>query len=138
MMVVCYLFLFSYLELFPLLFCMFEPIPSTEYHGFSSTFPLKIINLINENQNKKTFLKRIDIVNEYPLEKEEVHKKYSEISMDIVYPKVAIGIKLPGFTKDSQLKQKMFKLILDVLLGYSSKGYQELLDKRCIIIFFFK
>ena len=90
----------------------------------------KIINLINENQNKKTFLKRIDIVNEYPLEKEEVHKKYSEISMDIAYPKVAIGIKLPGFTKDSQLKQKMFKLILDVLLGYSSKGYQELLDKR--------
>lgn len=89
----------------------------------------KIIELINNNQ-KKNNSSTIEIKTSYPNEPTEINKKYSEIEMDIAYPKVAIGIKLPGFTKNNPLVQNMFKMILDSKFGYSSKNYQLLLDKE--------
>lgn len=107
--------------------------PSNMYFCLVGDFNTdEIINLICENQKKKKHLNNVAISNLYPKEKMELNKKYNEITMDIAYPKVAIGLKLPKFKDNNPFIQQMFKIILDALLGYSSANYQKMLDNELI------
>lgn len=97
--------------------------------------PSEIINIVKENQEKKTFHKVSDIKRSFLVEDEKVNRKFSSIKMDVVTPKVAIGIKLP-FEKyqknESMMIELMLKLILESKLGPASDFYQELIDKELI------
>lgn len=97
--------------------------------------PEKTLELIKNNQSKKEFKKTLEIKREYLCEDHIVYKKYGEAKMDILIPKVAIGVKLPyqNYNKDELLKfELMLKILLEETFGPSSDNYQEMLDLELI------
>lgn len=97
--------------------------------------PEETLELIKNNQNKKEFKKPLEIKREYLCEDHLVYKKYGQTKMDILIPKVAIGLKLPfqNYQKDELLKfELMLKILLEETFGPSSDNYQEMLDKELI------
>lgn len=114
----------------------------TFYHPSNMLFclvgdvdPDRIIKLIEENQNQKQFKK--NNVNEIVeiKEEDEILEVEKTIKMDVVYPKVSIGIKLPyddySGNKNLTLEIK-FKIFLEMLIGSMSDSYQDMLDKEYI------
>ncbi len=115
---------------------------NTFYHPSNMTMivvgdvnPRKIVEIIKNNQSKKEFLPIVDIKRSFLVEDNKVFKKYSEIKMDIVNSKVAIGIKLPyeeNNLNDSLIKELLLKIILEIKLGPSSDFYQKLIDEELV------
>ena len=54
-----------------------------------------MIELVKKNQAKKEFVPSKEIQRKYHLEKNEVFEKNSFVEMDVVTPKVSVGVKLP-------------------------------------------
>lgn len=119
-----------------------QDVYDTFYHPSNMLFCLvgdveadKIIKLIEENQRQKQFKK--NNVNEIieTKEEDEILKAEKTIKMDVVYPKVSIGIKLPyddySGNKNLTLEIK-FKIFLEMLIGSMSDSYQEMLDNEYI------
>ena len=119
-----------------------QDVYDTFYHPSNMLFclvgdvdPDRIIKLIEENQNQKQFKK--NNVNEIVeiKEEDEILEVEKTIKMDVVYPKVSIGIKLPyddySGNKNLTLEIK-FKILLEMLIGSMSDSYQDMLDKEYI------
>ena len=71
----------------------------------------------------------------YTFENNVVHKKSGSSYMDIVIPRVSIGIKYPifDFDKDEMLKMECIsKIILENKFGFSSANYQYMLDNDLV------
>lgn len=97
--------------------------------------PSKILQIVTDNQNKKIFTKREPVVRKQIIEDEEINCVSDTIQMDIVTPKVYVGFKL--ITKKYDFNQimideMMIRLLLEYIIGQSSKNYQYLLDNDLI------
>lgn len=95
----------------------------------------KTFNIIEKNQNKKTFLPFKSLKCKYDIESNIVYRKSGSCKMDIVMPRVSIGIKLPtfDFKKNELLKLECItKIILEYKFGFSSDNYQYMLDNNII------
>lgn len=95
----------------------------------------KTIELIEKNQANKTFPKFKQMKCKYIVEKNKVYRKSGSSYMDIVIPRVSVGIKLPTFElgKNDLIKAEcIFKIIWEYKFGYSSENYQYLLDKELL------
>ncbi|HHU56421.1 MAG TPA: insulinase family protein [Acholeplasmataceae bacterium] len=95
--------------------------------------PEVIIKTVEENQNRKVFNPPKDITKEIIIEDNQVNIPSSSITMDIVMPKVAIGIKLPHIEYEPNqlmVDELKIKMILENTFGVSSSNYQEMLDKE--------
>lgn len=91
--------------------------------------------LIEDNQNKKNFLPFKGLKCKYNIENNIVNKKSGFSTMDIIMPRVSVGIKLPTFEyeKDELLKiECITKIILEHKFGFSSDNYQHMLDDNII------
>ena len=97
--------------------------------------PNEIIEIVKKNQNSKTFKPSLDIKKEYLVEDNQVYKKTSSIKMDILMPKVSVGLKLPyrKYEKNElMLYEVKLKMLLEKTFGVSSDTYQELLDNELV------
>ena len=97
--------------------------------------PDEILNLVKENQSKKVFREITNIKREYKCEDSQVVRPYAEVKMDILMPKVAIGLKLPyeRLTGEELLKQELLlKILMEETFGSTSDNYQEMLDLELI------
>lgn len=97
--------------------------------------PEEIINLVRDNQAKKSFPLPQDIVKEMVVEDNRVYKKTDSIKMDIVMPKVCVGLKLPYQQfqpNELVLEETKLKILMENTFGISSVNYQEMLDKEII------
>lgn len=91
--------------------------------------------IIEDNQDKKQFPKFKGIKCKYDIESNVVNRKSGSSSMDIVMPRVSVGLKLPVFEyeQDELLKLECIsKIMLEYKFGFSSKNYQYMLDEDLI------
>ena len=108
--------------------------PNNMFLVITGNFDLvKTINLIDKNQEKKKFkAKKVEIV--YENEKDEVRKKYEEISDNVNISKVAINIKV----NVAELKKKIptysryLSFYLETVLGSASALKEKLTDLNLI------
>ncbi len=97
--------------------------------------PEEMIKLVKDNQSKKNFKKPLDIRKQYVIEDNKVYKKTSKIYMDILMPKVSVGLKLP-FKKyeknELMISEMLLRILLENSFGVSSDTYQYLLDSQLV------
>lgn len=97
--------------------------------------PEAIIELVKANQSKKTFKPAVDIRKQYVIEDNTVNKKSGKIYMDILMPKVSVGLKLPykKYEKNELMMDEMLlRILLENSFGVSSDTYQYLLDTQLV------
>lgn len=95
----------------------------------------EIMDVIKENQKSKTFNNCT-----YPkfiFEKEDVTPviKHKEENMDVVFPKVAVGFKLPFYDlqyNEFMLIETGYRIILEHYFGIQTEFYQELIEDDII------
>ena len=95
----------------------------------------EIMDVIKENQKSKTFNNYT-----YPkfiFEKEDVTPviKHKEENMDVVFPKVAVGFKLPFYDlqyNEFMLIETGYRIILEHYFGIQTEFYQELIEDDII------
>lgn len=91
--------------------------------------------LIEENQKNKQFKEFKSLKCKYNIENNVVNKKSGSSYMDIVMPRVSVGVKLPTFEFDNGELLKLeciSKIVLEYKFGFSSENYQYLLDQELI------
>jgi len=95
----------------------------------------KTMELIRANQAKKQFPQFSGVERKYVFETNEVKEKESVLKMDIMTPKVAVGIK----NHESKLQGKElmnFEIALEIIFNYlfskSSSHYQYMIDNELI------
>ncbi len=110
--------------------------PSNMYICISGNFdPHVALKIIEENQAKKHFVKPSIIRRMYAIESNVVYRKSGSCKMDIVMPKVTVGLKLPCFAFEEDeylLLEYKLKIMLESTFGITSPIYQELLDQELI------
>ena len=121
---------------------MLDDVYNAFYHPKNMLFclvgdvnPDEIYELIKNNQSKKTFNENYYIQNVNFEEDNRILCDFEKISMDVVFPKISIGIKLPYLDyrgNENLLLEVKFKILLEFLLGSMSDSYQEMLDKEII------
>ena len=87
----------------------------------------KAIELIENNQKKKTFLLFKPLKCKYHIEDNKVFKKSGSTYMDIVMPRVSLAVKYPtfDFDKDEMLKLECIsKILLEYKFGFSSQNFK--------------
>ena len=90
---------------------------------------------IEKNQSSKSFCEFNTIKCKYDIEDNVVYKKTGSSTMDIVMPRVSVGVKLPCFEYDYNELLKLeciTKIILEHKFGFSSDNYQYMLDEELI------
>jgi len=91
-----------------------------------------IIEDIKENQSKKNF-KKLEVINrEYKKDEFKDYIKESKINMDILTPKLSLGIRFKNIYPNPQLQDIKLGLLLSILLGESSSFKLELMNKGLI------
>ncbi|CDO02169.1 Putative zinc protease AlbF [Oceanobacillus picturae] len=120
---------------------------NTFYHPENMIFflagnfdPSSMMELIEANQNAKTFQKMDEIKRQFPEEKMEVAKREAKQTMSVSVPKCTIGIKdsVSTLMKEEFLKRELLQSM--VMDHYFSKGgdfYQELYQSELIDDSFF-
>ncbi|HEY8396235.1 MAG TPA: pitrilysin family protein [Bacilli bacterium] len=94
-----------------------------------------LIQLVRENQAKKTFNKPLDIRKNILVEDGIVNKATDFAKMDISVPKVAVGVKLPfeKYQKNEALLMELkMRILLEATIGPMSDAFQEMLDLELI------
>ncbi|GGP12482.1 EF-P 5-aminopentanol modification-associated protein YfmH [Oceanobacillus neutriphilus] len=100
----------------------------------------KMMNLIKENQQKKSFDKLDDIKRQFPEEPDTVKEKNLKINMPVSIPKCAVGIKEPNKPLEGEeyLKRDLFvDMVLDHFFSTGGEFYQKLYDEDLIDNSFF-
>ena len=110
--------------------------PKNMYLSISGDVDIEeTFKIIEKNQSKKEFPDFNGIKCKYDIESNVVNRKSGSSQMDIVMPRVSVGLKLPTFEyeKDELLKLECItKIILEYKFGFSSKNYQYMLDEDLI------
>lgn len=100
----------------------------------------EMMDLIRENQQKKSFDKLEDIKRQFPEEPDTVKEKNLMINMPVSIPKCAIGIKEPNklLQGEEYLKRDLFvDMVLDHFFSTGGEFYQKLYDEDLIDNSFF-
>lgn len=94
----------------------------------------KLMDVIIENQSKKTFPEIPSVNRKSVVEKKEVFKKEHSLSMDITVPKVCIAYKLEGIEnpKDRNRIEWCYKMLFDMYFSSLNPKYQQWLDQEII------
>ncbi len=95
----------------------------------------EILDLVKENQKKKSFLPRKEIIRKEYLEDSTVNIKEKTLIMDVNIPKVSVNLKI-GFSNATNEEIEIKKLALIYLIYQefrsSSEFYQQLLKEEII------
>lgn len=86
------------------------------------------IELIKNNQNKKSFIPQEKIIRQEVVEPSHVDQKETRLHMDVTMPKVIVSMKINDILKDgkAKLKREMaMNLLLDILFSKSSPLYDK-------------
>lgn len=97
--------------------------------------PEEIMDLVRENQAKKSYPPQGKINRIFDEEPDEIHQQRNVHKLSVSMPKCMIGIKeQPLGTAGRELLQKECesKLLMDILFGPSSVIYQKLYDEHLI------
>jgi predicted Zn-dependent peptidase len=93
----------------------------------------KTIELVKNNQSKKSFRKQEDIIRKENHEPKDIDKSYEELKMDVVMPKVIVSMKINDVNHQEKLKKEMaMNLLLDILFSKSSSIYDDMLNEGLI------
>lgn len=97
--------------------------------------PEEMMELVRQNQAKKSYDKQAPIERFYPEEPETVAKKRSVVHLPVGIPKCMFGFKdkKAGLVGEALLKQEVAtEILLDILFSPSSDLYQKLYDAGLI------
>ncbi len=97
--------------------------------------PVRLLEVIKQNQAVKSFEKAPEIVLQYPEEPGTAHEPKTIIQLGVAQPRCLIGWKDATWGKASTdlLRQELLTgLILDTLFGRSSTLYDELIESQLI------
>ena len=97
--------------------------------------PVKTMDLIIENQKKKSFRKEMPIIREKIQEPAVIDKVHEELEMSVLMPKVIVSMKINDILTDGKekLKREMaMNLLLDILFSKSSPLYEEWINEGII------
>lgn len=97
--------------------------------------PEKMMNFIEENQNKKTFKEAHEIDRFFEAEPLEVAIKERKISMDVQQPKVYVGLKAKetNLSGENMLKHELaIQIGLECLFGRASVFYTDVYESGLI------
>ncbi|WP_379967401.1 EF-P 5-aminopentanol modification-associated protein YfmH [Ectobacillus sp. sgz5001026] len=97
--------------------------------------PVKMMDLIRDNQAKKNYSKQPEIKRSFEDEQDEAATKKLVIPMSVQTSKCLVGIKgkSPKYTGREKLKyEMMISLLLDCLFGKSSSNYEQLYHDELI------
>ncbi len=97
--------------------------------------PVSLMKMIEENQESKHFDSPAPIVRKEIEEPDTVYKKYEQLKMDVVMPKLMISIKVTDRIEEPKLKLKRelcLNLLLDLLFSKSSATYEEMMKEDLI------
>lgn len=97
--------------------------------------PEKMMNMIKENQAKKTFAEPKEIVRLIVDEPSTIKNKEIVQHMDVFMPKITMAIKvneIPVLPKERVKREMATQLILDYLFSKSSKVYNDWVNKEWI------
>ena len=105
--------------------------PSNMYLVISGDVDVdELFSLIENNQKNKSFKKPREIKRNYIIDQNPINRKLSYKNMDIMMPKVSIGVKLP-LVKSNKSKMDLIGFIaLENTFGASSSNYQYMLDNE--------
>jgi len=95
----------------------------------------KIMKLIEENQNNKTFEPMSEVKRSFPTEPDEVAMKENKLTMPVSIPSCTIGIKesTGTLTRDEFIKRDLFQdMILDHYFSRAGKFYETLYQENLI------
>jgi len=94
-----------------------------------------VFDIVRKNQKEKKFPPVQDIKKNYFVEDEKVYRRSDTAKMDIMMPKVAVGLKLPyekHGPNQAILTELKLKILIDAVLGPTSDAFQEMLDLELI------
>jgi predicted Zn-dependent peptidase len=95
--------------------------------------PEVMVQLIEDNQSKKGYVKQAPIKRFMPKEPKNIRVSHDEIEMPVVMPKLALGVKLtPASGKEALKKDIALAILMDMYFSNSTKNYQQLLQSRLI------
>ncbi|WAA10776.1 EF-P 5-aminopentanol modification-associated protein YfmH [Fervidibacillus albus] len=97
--------------------------------------PNEIIDLVRENQSKKSFPMQKEITRIFEEEPENVDQKKTRLAMNVKIPKCMVGIKgnfIGQRGKDLLKTELAVQLLFAMLFSKSSKQYQYLYDEGLI------
>lgn len=103
------------------------------------TSPEYVIQLIKDNQSKKTFKPYTPVHRYLAKEPKEVFEKEKTIVMDVTNQKISLGIKLPVIEESDRNRVKRdwaLRFILESYFTPSNPLYQEWLDEKHISHYF--
>ena len=95
----------------------------------------EILNLVKENQAKKSFLPRTEIIRKQFLEDNSINTKEKTLTMDINIPKVSVNIKIGSqalSSEEIEIKKLALVYLLYQEFRSSSEFYQQLLKEEII------
>lgn len=95
----------------------------------------EVMELIRNNQAAKTFAPQGEIKRYFEREPEQVHEEKKITELPVSLPKCLFGFKEPvreGGGDEALRREMTSKLVLDALLGPSSKLYQDMYDEGLI------
>ena len=93
---------------------------------------LSIIDDIKENQRKKKFKEIKEIKREYATDEFIDYIKESSIKMDVLIPKVSLGIRFKNLYENFQMQDIKMSILTSILFGESSSLRMQLMDKGLI------
>ena len=95
----------------------------------------EVFNIVRLNQSQKNFPKALDLKKNVYVEDNRVLHCTNATKMDIVMPKVAVGVKLPfeKFKRNQAMMLELkLKILLEATLGPSTDAFQEMIDMELI------
>lgn len=93
---------------------------------------VSIIDDIKENQAKKEFKKYIPIKREYVQDEFKDNITKSSTKMDILIPKVSLGVRFKNLYENFQLQDIKISILCSILFGESSNLRMDLMKKGLI------
>lgn len=102
--------------------------------GVTSKDPQVVLNIIKENQSKKTFPIISNVVRKQFTEPKEVARETYAFTMDVSIPKVAFAYKLEGIVDSMQRTKQEWciKTMMDALFSSLNPAYQTWIDEGII------
>lgn len=102
--------------------------------GVSKQDPEKLMNLIKENQNKKTFPAISNVQRLKIEEPEQVAREHYKFSMDVSIPKISIAYKVHGIEEvyERMKTEWCIKMMMDAIFSSLNPEYQTWLDEGII------
>ncbi len=97
--------------------------------------PKKMMELVRQNQAKKSFAPAQKIIRAKIDEPTTVYQKEEILTMDVVMPKLMMGIKvndIPSDPKEKLVKELSMNILLDILFSKSSPIYEDMQRKGLI------